>query len=188
MKRTLIARIISIAAAVCLLLTVCACSGSTGGAVAKGSVDNLRWALDSKGCLSFTGSGAIPGVEYAFNTGTGMTDTIYPEWYDYREQITEVIIGSGIDGVSMNAFMYFPALREIDIAATVSVIDGYAVTGCTALERVTIRCASVEMEKYCIGYTGGTADSNLTDVVFVGAAGSQVQDYAGQCGARFSKL
>jgi len=191
MKNTLTVRITALicsAVLLCALLAAAGCSGSRTQIIAEGKVDNLRWVLDDSGCLSFTGTGAIPGVEYALDAETGLTQTIYPGWYEHRGQITEVIIGGGIDSISMNAFMYFPALRVMDIAATVSTIDGYAVSGCTALERVTIRCASVDMEKFCIGFTGGAADSNLESVTFVGASGSQVEKYAADCGAKFSKL
>lgn len=188
MKKSLTFRIIFLAATFCMLLTVIGCSGSGAQIAAQGTVDNVRWALDDDGCLSFTGTGAIPGVEYTLSMETGLSQTVYPEWYDYREQVTKVIIGTGIDSISMNAFLYFTSLEEMDISTSVTRIDGYAISGCTALERVIIRCPSVDMERYCIGYTGGIADSNLSGVTFVGAAGSQVEDYADACGARFSKL
>ncbi len=187
MKRNTCWKIAIILSAV-LLLTVCGCSDKGSQIIAQGKVDNLRWAVDDGGCLSFTGTGAIPGVEYVFNTSTGMSDNVYPDWYSHRDSISRVVIGSGIDSISMNAFMYFPALRQIDVAATVGSIDGYAVTGCTALERVVIRGSAVEMEKYCIGFTGGTADRNLSEVVFEGIPGSQVESYAEQCQARFDRL
>lgn len=188
MKRTLAMRMISFAAALCLLLSLAACSGGSATVVAEGKVDNLQWVLDSEGCLSFTGTGAIPGAEYTLSMDTGLSETVYPEWYDHQDQITKVVIGSGIESISMNAFMYFPSLCVIDMSATVKRVNGYAVTGCAALERVIIRCASVDMEKYCIGFTGGTADSYLSEVTFVGAAGSAVKRYAEECGAKFSKL
>ncbi len=188
MKTALNTKIICALAAICLLLGLFGCSGADSTVIAEGKTGELRWVLEDNGCLSFTGNGAIPGVEYTFNTGTGLTDTVYPAWYEHRDSITEVIIGSGIDSVSMNAFMYFPSLTRIDFAATVSRIDGYAVTGCDSLRRVIVRCPAVEMEKFCIGYTGGTADGNLADVVFEGVPGSQTESYAKGCGARFSKL
>ena len=144
--------------------------------------------LISPNVFAPTGTGAIPGVEYVFNTSTGLTDTVYPRWYDHRDSITRVVIGGGIDSVSMNAFMYFPELEEMDFAATVGAIDGYAVTGCSSLRRVIIRCPSVEMEKFCIGYSGGVAEDYLSQLVFQGVSGSQTESYAGLCGARFSRL
>lgn len=189
MKKPATARIIIIlCAAVSLLTAVCGCSGGSAQIISEGKVDNIRWALDDSGCLSFTGSGALPGVEYTLSMETGLSQTVYPEWYDFRDRITMVVVGSGIDSISMNAFMNFPVLRQIDFSATVNRIDGYAVTGCPALERVVIRCADVEMEKYCIGYIGGAADSTLADVTFAGIAGSQTEEYARGCGAKFSRL
>lgn len=188
MKTALNTKILCALAALCVLLGLCGCSEADYAVIAEGKAGELRWVLEDNGCLSFTGNGAIPGVEYTFNTETGLTDTVYPAWYEHRNGITEVIIGSGIDSVSMNAFMNFPSLTRIDFAATVSRIDGYAVTGCSSLRRVIIRCPNVDMEKYCIGYTGGTADSSLADVVFEGVRGSQAESYADLCGARFSRL
>ena len=188
MKKALYIRFAAALLAVIMLAGVAGCSGSSTKIIAEGRVDSLRWALTEKGELSFTGTGAISGVEYVLSMETGLSDTVRPGWYDYRDSITSVVIGEGIDGISMNAFMNFTALREMDISSTVQVIDGYAVTGCPSLEKVIIRGSRVEMEKYCIGYTGGTAESCLSSVVFYGTAGSGVKQYAQQCGAKYSEL
>ncbi len=189
MKRTLSTRTLAFFLVIMMLLaTLCGCSGKKSDIVAEGSADNLRWAIDGDGYLSFTGNGAIPGVEYILDAETGQTVTVRPKWYDYRDSVTGIIIGGGIDSLSMNSFMGFDSLRTIDLGASVLYIDGYAVSGCPKLDRITIRAAEVEMEKYCIGYVGGTPEDMMSDVTFVGIAGSEVQAYAKECGAKFSKL
>ena len=127
-------------------------------------------------------------MEYVLSMDTGLSETIRPEWYSYRDQIEEVIVGANIDGVSMNAFMGFGKLRVIDISTSVKHVDGYAVTGCPSLERIIIRGEHTDLERYCIGYTGGTPEDVIYTVTFVGARGSQVQQYAAECGAKFSAL
>jgi len=171
-----------------LFSALCSCSEKKADIVAQGSVDNLRWAIDEDGYLSFTGNGAIPGVEYILDAETGQTVTVLPKWYDYRDSVTGIIIGGGIDSLSMNSFMGFDSLRTIDLGASVLYIDGYAVSGCPRLDRVTIRAAEVEMEKYCIGYVGGAPEEVMSDVIFAGISGSEVQTYAKECGAKFNKL
>lgn len=191
MKRTSTAKLTVIAAillASLLMLTVAGCSGGSAEITASGKVDNIRWALDDEGCLSFTGTGALPGVEYVLSMDTGLSETVRPEWYAYRDQVKTVIVGANIDGVSMNAFMGFGSLRVIDISATVEHVDGYAVNGCAALERVIIRGAGTGLERYCIGYTGGTPEAVMSGVVFEGVRGSEAQRYASECGAKFSAL
>lgn len=188
MKKSDIMRILAILSAALLCLCISGCGKDSIVTVAEGRTAAIRWALDNEGCLSFTGAGALPGVEYSLSMETGQSETIYPEWYAYREQVTNVVIGSGIDSISMNAFMNFPLLSDIDMSTSVRHIYGYAVTGCPSLERITIRCSTVEMEKYCIGFVGGTAEDCLEDIVFKGRAGSDVEKYADSCGADFRAL
>lgn len=189
MKRNMSTRLFAcVAAAVLLLTAFCGCSGAKSRIVAEGSVDNLRWALEADGCLSFTGTGAIPGVEYILDAETGQTMTVRPQWYDHRDSVTGIAIGGGIDSVSMNAFMGFESLRTVDLGASVLHVDGYALNGCPELERVIIRAAEVDMEKYCIGYSGGTPEDVMSSVTFVGVSGSEVQTYAKECGSKFSRL
>jgi|GEM_PF-1569428 len=189
MKRTVIKRLSTSLCAVLMLCTMlCGCAGKKAEIVAEGSVDNLRWALDAEGCLSFTGTGAIPGVEYILDAQTGQTVTVRPSWYDHRSAVTDIVIGGEIDSVSMNAFMSFGSLRTIDFGASVEHIDGYAVSGCPSLERVIVRAADPVLEKYCIGYVGGTPEDAMASVVFEGVPGSETQSYARECGAKFSKL
>lgn len=188
MKKVICVRLAAVLLALTALLATVGCSGSGSKIAAEGRVDNLRWALSEKGELSFTGTGAIPGVEYVLSMETGLSETVRPKWYDYRDEVTSIVIGEGIDSISMNAFMNFTELKTVDISSTVRVIDGYAITGCPSLEKVIVRGARVDMEKYCIGYTGGIAESCLSSVVFHGAAGSGVSEYAEQCGAKFSRI
>lgn len=172
-----------------LVLLLCAgCAEDSSAVVAQGKVDNIRWALDDDGCLSFTGTGALPGVEYSLNIDTGLSDTVRPTWYDYRDQVEKVIVGANIDSVSMNAFMSFSLLRVLDISATVSSVDGYAVSGCPALERVIVRGAGTELERFCIGYVGGTPEDVMSGVTFEGVRGSDAERYAAACGADFESL
>lgn len=191
MKKISNVRLSAAAAAIILailMLNAAGCGGGTAGIVADGKTDNIRWALDTEGCLSFTGTGTLPGVEYVLSMDTGLSETVRPAWYSCRDQVKTVIVGANIDGVSMNAFMGFGNLRVIDISSTVAHVDGYAVTGCPALERIIIRGADTELEKYCIGYTGGLPEAVMSGVTFEGVRGSQTQLYAADCGAKFSAL
>ncbi|MBE6759105.1 MAG: hypothetical protein E7554_03340 [Ruminococcaceae bacterium] len=188
MKRT--AKLTSVAAllAALVLIFCVGCSDGSSAVVAQGKVDNIRWALDDAGKLSFTGTGALPGVEYSLNMDTGLSDTVRPQWYDYRDQVEEVIVGANIDSVSMNAFMSFSSMRVLDISATVESIDGYAVSGCPALEKVIIRGEHTELERFCIGYVGGVPEDVMSDVTFEGVRGSDTERYASACGADFDAL
>lgn len=189
MKRSLSLRLgCAVLAALLLALCLCGCGSGKAAVVAEGRVDNLRWALDEDGCLSFTGTGAIPGIEYILDAQTGQTQTVYPVWYSHRDSVTAIDIGGGVDSLSMNAFSGFASLRTVELGSSVQHIDGYAISGCPQLERVVIRSAEVEMEKFCIGYSGGTPESAMSSVTFAGVPGSEVQEYARECGAKFSKL
>lgn len=170
-----------------LLLLFC-CSCGEAELIASGKTDGVVWALDSDGCLSFSGTGTIPGEEYQLDPTTGLSTAVRPAWFEYRDSTTEIRIGREIEYISMNAFLGFDRVLSLDISASVRRIDGNAFAGCTALERVTVRGQSTTLERFCIGYTGAFADENLTEITFRGAAGSTIERYAAACGAKFEAL
>ncbi len=56
--------------------------------------DTLTWTLESDGTLTISGEGSM----------TEMSDAASTPWYDYREEITSIIVESGVTSISDYAF------------------------------------------------------------------------------------
>jgi hypothetical protein len=116
------------------------------------------------------------GVDYTFDEDTG-TLTISGEgymahyleadsspWYDYREDITEVVIEDGVKSIGDNAFSGCTSLEDVTIPETVTYIAGGAFSDCESLEEVTIP-SSVES----IDSTAFEGCTSLMNVYFNGS-------------------
>lgn len=98
--------------------------GSTGK---SGTLDGgINWKLEN-GVLSLTGSGKMPDFE-----------SVITPWWDYREEITKVVIGSGITSISKNAFSSLAKMTSVTIPNTVTELGLYAFAYDTALTSVSL--------------------------------------------------
>lgn len=85
------------------------------------------WRLDSAGTLTISGTGKIKSF----------TTTTTP-WYSQRNDITKVVIESGITGIGEYAFSYCKNLYSVSIPSTVKSISGWAFYYCPELESVKL--------------------------------------------------
>lgn len=98
---------------------------------------SATWAFDSStGTLTISGTGAMSD----YTAGT-------TPWYDYRTQITAVVIENGITSIGNYAFNEC-ALTSIDIPNSVTTIGGYAFRLCKKLTAVTIGSGVTEIGSY----------------------------------------
>ena len=95
------------------------------------SGNNCTWTItgdETSGyTLTISGSGSIEDY----------TSTAAP-WYSYREQITNVIIESGVTHIGDNAFFNFRMLTSVIIPEGITSIGEEAFRSCSALTEVTI--------------------------------------------------
>jgi len=102
---------LALALALCLGLTVPAFAASASGSCGA----NVRWSYGN-GTLTIQGTG--PMDDYTLK--------IQP-WYDYREEIHTVIIGSGVTSIGSHAFFNdYTSLTSVTIPSSVTSIGGYA--------------------------------------------------------------
>ena len=93
--------------------------------VASGSCGtDVKWAL----------TGTSPNYTLTIS-GTGTIST--NPWYNYRADITTVVINEGVTGINMSVFMNTPNLTSVTIPASVTSIGQQAFDGCTNLETVS---------------------------------------------------
>lgn len=107
------------------------------------------------GVLTVEGSGRMP------NYSSAGSDR---EWDSYKDELTNVVIGSGITGIGKNAFMNMTAMTEARIGSDVEIIDVNAFNGCSSLESVNIP-ASVKT----IGENAFWGCKNLKDISYEGS-------------------
>ena len=86
-----------------------------------------NWTLDSAGVLTISGEGKINNYGYS--------DV---PWYSQRNNITKVVIESGITGIGEYNFQYCRNLYSVTIPSTVKSIGKYAFYSCTSLESVKL--------------------------------------------------
>ena len=85
--------------------------------------DNVTWGLDHSGVLTISGTGGI-----FFSTQS---------WLLYCNDITSVMIESGVTGIGTYAFSDCTSLTSIHIPESVASVDRYAFHGCAELTEVT---------------------------------------------------
>ncbi|MDO5589640.1 MAG: leucine-rich repeat protein [Lachnospiraceae bacterium] len=68
--------------------------------------------------------------------GTGVTPDWSP-WFEYKEQITDVIIGDGITTLGERNFMNYPNLKSVTMKGALSKISNSAFEGCKKLTSIT---------------------------------------------------
>ncbi|MBQ4395661.1 MAG: leucine-rich repeat protein [Paludibacteraceae bacterium] len=95
--------------------------------------DDLYWEYDpSTTTLTITGTGDMYDYNY--------TSTTHAPWYDYRNEITAVVLPDGLTKIGNFAFYQCnnASLTSIDIPASVTSIGQGAFNNCTKLASVTI--------------------------------------------------
>ena len=101
----------------------CSRCGVTGG-----WSGDLTWTLSEGGTLTFYGTGKMRAYSYKAET----------PWYDYREQVTSVVLPDGITRISAYAFYGMTNLVSINIPEGVTEICEYAFKNCVSLTSVTL--------------------------------------------------
>ena len=89
--------------------------------------DDLTWALDTSGCLTISGTGAM---------GDFRIDRA--PWYRLRDDIVKVVIESGVTTISDWAFEYCDSMTSVTIGPDVTSIGRGAFSDCDALAAVSI--------------------------------------------------
>ena len=87
--------------------------------------ENMLWELDYDGTLSVTGTGEMNSY--------GVGDRL---WEDYKDEITNVIIGDGVESIGSYAFEGCVNLQNVDISESVGQIGSGAFNNCMLLTNV----------------------------------------------------
>ena len=97
--------------------------------VSSGSCGNLiQWSLSSEGCLTISGSGAMPDYGYPD----------YALWYALRTQIRRVVVEDGITHIGDCSFYNCTNLTKVSLPDSLTSIGGSAFHGCARLSAITL--------------------------------------------------
>ena len=91
--------------------------------------EDLAWTLTEDGTLTISGTGDM----YDFSDSSAEMP-----WYDYRKQITSVIIEEGAANISAEAFFLCTAVTSAEIPSTVADIGENAFSTCMLLETINV--------------------------------------------------
>ncbi len=101
--------------------------------------ENIEWTLSDSGKMTISGTGEIPYE-------------MYDSWDDFKDEITEVEIGSGITGIGSSVFYQTSNLTTVTIPATLVSIGQNAFDNCGNL--TTITAANAVLTEYVRCYEG----------------------------------
>lgn len=108
-------------------------SGYCGG---KGDGTNLEWDLTGNGTLTISGIGFMGDIN---------------PWEDYRNSITELIIGDGVTSIGASAFYGCTSLTSVELPDSVAVIGPEAFYGCKSLTSIDIPNSTNTIGGYAFG-------------------------------------
>ena len=89
--------------------------------------DHLKWTLTSDGVLTISGEGGMFTYEES-----------YPEWFDYVDGITSIVIKEGVTDIGHYAFYLHYNVTSVTLPSTMRAINDYAFSECVSLEKITL--------------------------------------------------
>ena len=143
-------------------------SGNCGRTDANGG-KNVKWQYtESTGTLRIYPNITDPsGTDFSMKLYNMESDV---PWYDYRANITTLIVEDGVQSIGDYAMYGCTALTSanITIPASVTRIGSYAFRGCTSLTTAPIGSGVTEISSYafwkCTGITSVTIPASVTDI------------------------
>lgn len=83
-------------------------------------------------------------------------------WYDYREDVTSIVIDEEIDSIGNQLFRNCNNLNEVEIPEGVTSIGANSFMGCNSLEKITLPVSLKSIGKYAFWNT------NLAEIIYNG--------------------
>ncbi len=132
-----------------------------------GSSNDMSYSITADGVLTIEeGPKFDPAGDTAMSDSGQSTYTLDP-WNDYASHIVKLIVKGRISEIGRyNFYKDYTNLKEIDISqSSVTTIDRYAFSGCTALDTITGIEKLQSIKNYCFEKTGfkEVAFEDLTD-------------------------
>ncbi len=144
------------------------------------------WKITSDGVLTLSGERHIDG-----------TSSMWFPWFDYKDQVTKIVITDGITEIPSHAFYGMHKVTEVSIPDSVVKVGRVAFWDCFSLRTVTIPpkvkelehgvfffCTSLRSVNFAAGCSLETigpdafSDSALEEIIFLGDAPQFIDETA----------
>ena len=133
-----------------------------GNVIASGECgdkeDNLTWTLTKNGTLTISGTGGMQYYPSHYDSEISDYITITP-WYDYREQITTLLVETGVTNLQNDAFSGCRNLTAVHLPERLDYIGSGVFENCLGLTSMVIPDA--------VYYIGGQAFSGCANLASV---------------------
>ncbi|MGN0470480.1 MAG: leucine-rich repeat protein, partial [Acutalibacteraceae bacterium] len=168
--------------------TINSTTGAFSKKIYRPAGENASWEI-SDGTLTISGSGAlyvdiksnpvypISSTESSFSYYTSMN-----AWAPVRDNVTKMVVKSGITSIGDNAFNYFRNLTEVSLESGVKSIGKEAFAFDNAIEKITIPASvtSIGEDALWTGYYWASDNSHVVRATIYTYEGSVAADYAKQ--------
>ena len=114
--------------------------------------ENVEWSFTSRGRLILAGTGKT----YDYHSGNT------PPWYEYADEIKEIIIEEGITAIGNFSFRDCKNVYEIKLPETVTYVGTNSFSRCKSLSEITFTSAMTSIGKNAF------ASTNISKVYFYG--------------------
>ncbi len=119
---------------------------------------NVKWTLDSKGTLTFSGKGAIKDF-------IAVDGPEPPPMWRGNENVKEIVIENGITRIGDNVFDYCTEVESITIPDSVTSIGTFAFNNCSKLESITIPDSVISIDSMAFALCSGLKTITIPDSV-----------------------
>ena len=120
-----------------------------GDLIGSDAPSRLLWAYDDAGTLTFSGTGDMKNVGFSSD---------YP-WNDYKNDITNIVLGEGMTSIGMSAFYGCNSLTSVDIPASVTSLEGMTFAYCDNLATVNVYAPSCASKFF--DFSGDASDRKI---------------------------
>ena len=124
-----------------------------------GRNNDWSWTLDDSGTLTITGTGDMPDFEHPY---VGFDAS---PWDSSEEQITKVVITSGVTSIGNFAFFEHTNLTSAELPSGLTFIGQYAFSGCTNLALTELPSSLISIAYGAFDGCTGLALTKLPDGV-----------------------
>lgn len=110
--------------------------------------DNLTWALDNKGTLTISGTGAMLNYDW-----TGTTPPTRP-WADYQNSIIELVVNDGVTALGRSAFYRMNNMQRVVLPEGIVSLPFQVFALCVNLSEINFPSSLTTLENECLFCTG----------------------------------
>ena len=129
---------------ICILMML-ALPGLASAEKASGTEGDISWTLED-GILTISGEEDMPDWQCYWGS--------YPPWYEYRDNVTKVIIENGVTDIGNFAFFDMGNLLIVEIPESVTSIGEGALEDCEKLQSIDIPDSVTIMGEGALANTG----------------------------------